>query len=326
MAGHDSEVIHRVAFAPAECGWRYPLPTNAALAWRRDGAGWVAEVALPPLPTGHLVVPSLAAVGSPNWHAALLDGDATAVSASIGRPAAQGAVALRQGPVEAPVDCFVTRAALAAPRLQFRVAAPSAPTDYLAVVSARPMRMPVPRPPKAPARALAVPPRTQMAAAEEIRSRICSPTCVSMALHHLGVAHEFGELVAGSYHRPTRLYGVWPQNLWAASRCGVLGAVETAVDWTAPLAALAAGYAVVASIAFPKGGLEGSPLPGSGGHLVIVRGLENNRVLANDPAARVAAEVPRSYDVEQFAAAWFANRGVFYLFARPDDALGQGGT
>ena len=286
----------------------------------------MAEVQLPALPAGHLVVPSLAAVGSPDWHAALLDGDAAAVSAPIGRAAAQGAVPLRQGRVEAPVDCFVTRTALPAPRLAFRVAGHRAPLDYLAVVSARPLRAPIPRPPEVSISPLAVPPRTQMAAAKDIRGRICAPTCVSMALCHFGVAHEFGTLLASSYHGPTRLYGVWPQNLWAASRCGALGAVETAVDWAAPLAALAAGHPVVASIAFPKGGLEGSPLPASGGHLVILRGMENNRVLANDPAASVAAEVPRSYDVDQFAAAWFANRGVFYVFARPGDALGQGGT
>ncbi len=137
-----------------------------------------------------------------------------------------------------------------------------------------------------------------------------------MALSQLGIGHEFGQLLARSYHGPTRMFGVWPQNLWAASRWA-LGAVETAVDWAAAGLALAAGHPLVASIGFPKGGLDGSPLPGTAGHLVIVRGIENNRVLANDPAADAAARVPRSYDIDQFAAAWLANRGVFYLFARP---------
>ena len=154
-----------------------------------------------------------------------------------------------------------------------------------------------------------------MAAAKNIRGSICSPTCVSMALSQLGIHHEFGQLLARSYHRPTRMFGVWPQNLWAASRWGALGAVETAVDWFAARSALAAGHPLVASIAFAKGGLDGSPLPGTRGHLVIVRGIENNRVLANDPAADAAARVPCSYDIDQFAAAWLANRGVFYLFA-----------
>ena len=147
----------------------------------------MAEVDLPALPAGHLVVPSLTAVGSPDWHAALLDGEAAAVLAPIGRPAAQGAVPLRQGRVEAPVDCFVTRAALPAPRLAFRVTAPGAPLDYLAVVSARPLRAPIPRPPEVSTNPLAVPPKTQMAAAKDIRGRICAPTCVSMALRHFGV-------------------------------------------------------------------------------------------------------------------------------------------
>ena len=136
-----------------------------------------------------------------------------------------------------------------------------------------------------------------------------------MALDYLGVAHDFDELLTAAFHRPTNLFGVWPQNLWAASRCGALGAVETATDWQAPSAALAAGHPVAASIAFAQGALPGSPLPGSAGHLVIVRGIENNRVFANDPAASDEASVPRSYDSRQFAAAWLAKRGAFYLFA-----------
>lgn len=156
-----------------------------------------------------------------------------------------------------------------------------------------------------------------MAAAEPLRPRICSPTCVSMALDHLGVEHEFGELVVAAHHRPTDLYGVWPQNVWAASRWGVLGATEAATDWGAARSMLDAGHPFVASIAFDEGALSGAPLRSSRGHLVIVRGIQNNRVLVNDPAAPTVTDVPRHYDLEEFQSAWLGGRGVFYAFAAP---------
>lgn len=324
MDGHDGEeVIHRAAFAPSRRGWRYPLPIQGPLGWRPDGAEMVAEVALPPVPAGHLVVPSFAAVGSPDWSAALGDGTALAATAAVGSAAAQGPAPAAAAPVETWVDCFTTRAALARPRIAFRVAATTTPADYLAAVSVRPGTVARPPPPP-PSTAIDVPAYTQMEAAKDIRHRICSPTCVAMAMGQQGVRHPFGELVALSYHRPTRLFGVWPQNLWAASRWGVLGAVETGVDWSAAGAALAAGQPLVAGIAFAEGGLDGSPLPRTGGHLVIVRGIEDGRVLVNDPAAPDAAGVPRSYDIDQFAAAWLGHRGVFYLFARRGEASMQG--
>lgn len=215
------------------------------------------------------------------------------------------------------MDYFETTADLSGARVRFRVNAPAAPADYLAVVSVRPREGNVPAPDHLEMPVLEVPPRTQMAAPEPLRSRVCSPTCVSMALDHLGVRHEFEELVVAAHHRPTNLYGVWPQNVWAASRWGVLGATEAAADWDVAGCILEAGQPFVASIAFDEGGLAGAPLRSSPGHLVIVRGIQNNRVLVNDPAAPTVTDVPRHYDLEEFQSAWLGRRGVFYAFAAP---------
>lgn len=317
MSGHPKQAIWRGAFAPAERAWSYPLPIGPPLNWAQAGAAWIADVALPPLPEGHLVVPSLAVGGGRDWRCELRDGEVRIAAAGIGRTPAQDVPpAATPAPAAAQVDCFATQATLEAPVVRFRVDGDTPVEDYLAVVSARPMRVPAPDRPPADVPPLAVPARSQMGAPDPLRSRICSPTCVSMTLDHLGLAHDFEALLALAFHRPSNLYGVWPQNLWAASRFGALGAVETATDWQAPRRALAAGHPMTASVAFAEGALAGSPLRHSGGHLVIVRGIENNRVFANDPAAGDEAGVPRSYDIGQFGAAWLARRGAFYLFSR----------
>ena len=318
MSGHAEQAIYRAAFAPAKRAWSYPLPIGKPLHWAKAGDAWAADAALPSLPQGHLVVPSLAVAGGRDWRCELRDGGVFIPAASVGRSAAQDLPpAAAPARAAALVDCFATHERLGAPAVRFRVAGAAPPEDYLAVVSARPMVLPAPAAPPPDVPALRVPAKSQMGAPEPLRPRVCSPTCVSMTLDHLGIAHNFDALLALAFHRPSNLYGVWPQNLWAASRFGALGAVETATDWQAPRQALAASHPIAASVAFAKGGLAGSPLPSSGGHLVIVRGIENNRVFANDPAAGDEAGVPRSYDIQQFGAAWLARRGVFYLFSRP---------
>jgi hypothetical protein len=137
-----------------------------------------------------------------------------------------------------------------------------------------------------------------------------------MMLDYLHVAHDVNEVVVSAHHRVTNLFGVWPQNIWALSRWGVIGAVETSANWESISELLCAGYPLVASIAFGKGTLDGCPLVSSNGHLVIIRGIQNNEVFVNDPAARSEIEVPRRYDIDQFRQAWLATRGVFYLLAK----------
>ena len=309
-------VNHRAGFAPAGRRWRYPLPLPGMLDWRRAEDAFVADVPLPPVPAGHLIVPSFAALGSPDHHTVLIDGASRTVTAGSGRPPEQHPH-LPGGRCRVHVDYFETTVVLADARVRFRVNAAVAPADYLAVVSVRPREANA-RPSERPETpVLEVPPRTQMAASESLRPRVCSPTCVSMALDHLGVRHEFDELVVAAHHRPTDLYGVWPQNVWAASRWGVLGATEAAADWDAPRRILDAGQPFVASIAFDEGGLAGAPLASSRGHLVIVRGIQNNRVLVNDPAAPTVTDVSRCYDLDEFHDAWLGRRGVFYAFAAP---------
>ena len=226
--------------------------------------------------------------------------------------------------LDARIDYFETSLPVPNARLRLLVDAVEPPGDYLVAAGVRPVHMPTAAAPPADTPVLDIPATSQAAAAqEEIRPRICSPTCVSMAMNYLGVEHTFDELVTAAHHRATDLYGVWPQNIWAASRWGVLGAIETTTDWGVVERAVAGGHPVAASIAFEQGELRGSAIASSVGHLVIVRGIQNNRVVVNDPAATEAADVPRHYDADEFREAWLAARGVCYVFAVSGSARGR---
>ena len=315
--GMAADVTWRIGFAPDARGWRYPLACSGELEWQVNGVS-TAEIALPALPPGHIVVPSFASPDSPDHRWALVHDDASCLTASFGRPVGQHPQVDNATGLIARIDYFETSQRVSNARLRLLVDALEPPRDYLVAVGVRPVRIATDVAPPVDTPVLDIPTRSQTTAAqEEVRPRICSPTCVSMAMNRLGVDHAFDELVIAAYHRATDLYGVWPQNIWAASRWGTIGAIETATDWGVVERAVAGGHPLAASIAFEEGNLRGSAIPASVGHLVIVRGIQNNRVVVNDPAANDAVDVPRLYDAEEFRQAWLATRGVCYLFAVP---------
>lgn len=319
-----TDVAWRIAFAPDARDWRYPLAFSGKLEWQINGVS-TAEMALPPLPPGHIVVPSFASPDSPDYRWALVRNDASCLTASFGRPVGQHRHVDSASGLHARIDYFETSQPVTNARLRLLVDVRKPPRDYLVVVGVRPARMATDVAPPADTPMLDIAARSQAdTAQEEVRTRICSPTCVSMAMNHLGVDHAFDELVIAAYHRATDLYGVWPQNIWAASRWGTIGAIETTADWEVVERAVAGGHPLAASIAFEEGTLRGSAIPASAGHLVIVRGIQNNRVMVNDPAANDAVDVPRRYDADEFREAWLAARGVCYVFAVPEPGSARG--
>lgn len=300
----------------ASAGVRYPLSTHGAVEWRRGGSA--VAVPLPPVGPGHLVAASFASVG-------------TAARFSFRLRAGSGEESWRQhfetarfGPrtrrrerqrgsgVAVPVDCFETTAALPAPTLTLVCSAPP-PRDYLLIVSVRPKELPPPPTSPGPRPTVAASSLSQRALPPPLSSSACGPTATAMAL---GVSslHGLASFAAAARHAPSRLYGAWPQNLWAAARRGRLGGLELATDWQIAERALAAGSPVVASIRFAAGGLAGAPLAATGGHLVLLRGIDGGAVVVNDPAAP-PDQVERRYSAEQFAAAWLRWRGAAYVFA-----------
>ena len=78
------------------------------------------------------------------------------------------------------------------------------------------------------------------------------------------------------------------------------------------------GTALIASIAFGPGELDGAPLTSSPGHLLVIRGFtRHGRVIVNDPAADHARGVRRVYKRGQFENAWLPTTGgTVYILRR----------
>ena len=51
----------------------------------------------------------------------------------------------------------------------------------------------------------------------------------------------------------------------------------------------------------------------TGGHLVVVTGVDGDSVLVNDPAAPYHGVVSRRYPLDAFSRAWFRHRGAVYI-------------
>ena len=287
----------------------YPLPLHGQAEWR----GGAARVELPDVPADHLITASFASASTAAAFSFRLDvGKSRFETARFGkrtrrRERHRGGVAI------VPVDYFETNAALAKPVLTLRRRAP-APRDYLLVVSIRPREVAVPEALPADSALVSAPCLSQLSLPAPIRLLACSPTATSMALG-IRQQRDFEAFVASALHRPTGLYGAWPQNIWAAARRGVLAAIELATDWQLAQCVLASGAPLVASIRFDAGELTGSPRPQTGGHLVLLRGIEQGVVAVNDPAAD-PGNVECRYDAAEFAKVWLRRRGVAYVFAR----------
>jgi hypothetical protein len=322
---------------PDASGWRQP--------------GHTLEIALPDLPAGTLLVPSCALADAPGAsHRWTLRAGASVWSLPWVRPPAGVSATQTTGPAPAAaaapahqpdnrartaIDCFELNAALggddAGPiLLTLEVDTATAPARYLVTVSARPHRLPdVPAPQTAVTPVANVPAISQMTADAAIARRICSPTSLTMALAAVADQHapaeadarscaetqaEIWQRIVTECHDPaTGMYGIWPLALAAAARRGHLGAVELFSDWEAPLAALARGIPVVASIRFGPDALPGAPLRETAGHLVVIVGAGPDNIVVHDPAAPTHDTVARQYAPAAFARAWLANRGAAYI-------------
>ena len=316
-AGLAPHLTWRTGFAPDTRSWRYPLPLFGELEWRVHSV-LEAEIPLPTLPPEHIVVPRFSSLEGSD-HLWWLDcGGASSFTASIGAQSGQYAHVEGVQGVRARPDNFMTSQRVSNARLRLLVDTVKPPRDYLVTISVRPIHATIKFSSTADTPMLDIPPKNPMSPKKwEFGRRICSVTCVSMAMDYLGVDHGLHELVMAAYHRPADRYGVWPQNLWAASRWGVVGAIETTTDWKVLERAVADGHPFAALIAFDEGDLEGSPIPASLGHMVIVRGIRNKRVAVHDPVAKDVTSVPRHYDANEFRKAWLGAMGFFCLFAVP---------
>jgi hypothetical protein len=222
-------------------------------------------------------------------------------------------------PVRAVIDVLEVREPLAEAclRLEVHATTPSLP-PVLVSVSLRGQPVPeVAVDDTGPGVSLKVPTASQMTLPEELSRRTCSPTCLAMVLAFHGRSHPVLEVVRQAWHEPSGLYGVWPANLQAASRLGLLGYLLHLPSWGAVRWLLDRGLPLIASLRFAEGELSGSPVPRTDGHLVVVRGYRSDRVLVNDPAAPDEASVRREYDRRELLGVWLERAAVGYVLLPP---------
>ncbi len=149
------------------------------------------------------------------------------------------------------------------------------------------------------------------------KRRICSPTSVCMALNALGYVVPLRQLLPNVFDQTADIYGNWIFNIAAASHFGAEAFFRRFASLSELAEFVSADSLVVASIAFKTGELPGAPLEKTPGHLVLIRGYKNGRVLVADPAAPTRDTVLREYNEKPFARAWLCNKqGAAYVVRR----------
>ena len=147
--------------------------------------------------------------------------------------------------------------------------------------------------------------------------RICSPTSLCMALQALGRPVVLSKVLQNIYDPAADIYGNWLFNTAYASQQGVDAFVWRFSSLRELEETCTSGSLVVASIAYQAGELPGAPQKQTPGHLVLIRGYENGKILVADPAGETAAHVLCAYDAKPFARAWLCNKkGAAYLLRR----------
>lgn len=184
--------------------------------------------------------------------------------------------------------------------------------DAVAVAVPPPPDAPAPSADRPHAAALEVPKLSQYLAAHPEERGWCSAAALAMLLQFHGVHAGVRDVARGVYDASYGGTGNWAFNVAYAGSRGLRAAVAylRGVDHAA--AFLAARLPVAISLAWDEAELAGAPLPRSEGHLVVVRGLDRDHVLVNDPAHR---DVAVRYDRAQIDALFRRHGGVAYLLA-----------
>ncbi len=167
----------------------------------------------------------------------------------------------------------------------------------------------------------------------------CSPTSTSMVLGHydalprrkayawVGDDHPQPWVDHGARSTFDHRYdgtGNWPFNTaYAAPLAGGPSFVTRLRSLREAERLVAAGIPLVASISFGSGDLDGSPISGTNGHLLVIVGFtRDGDVVVNDPAARTNSGVRRTYDRGQFEDVWLpTSGGLVYVVTDADHPL-----
>ncbi|MFC7440783.1 peptidase C39 family protein [Laceyella putida] len=109
--------------------------------------------------------------------------------------------------------------------------------------------------------------------------------------------------------------GNWPYNTAYAASQGLNAKVVRFSSLSQVERWIQAGVPVIVSIAYSQGELPGTPIPSSNGHLLVIRGFDQNgNVLTNDPAGPADDKVRITYSRTEFESVFLKHsNGTAYL-------------
>jgi hypothetical protein len=316
-----------IRLADPELASTYPLSVGKPAHWIAGPSSgtWQVNITLPAVPEEHIIVPSFVQIkGAGDYHFEYCNDSTKSKLQNV--PAGTQAddkantetLASQSPGVSTHIDCWHTLLHSESSTISLCVTAPEPPKHYLLVVSVRPITIQPTQPESGGDAIVAIPESiSQMQADQAIRSRICSPTALVMALSKYPNPPSWLDTIQACFDPISKAYGSWPLAIRWAGEHGVVAAVETFDNWQDALHLLQRDIPLICSIRFATGALQNAPLPQTGGHLVLLYGVEGNTVLVKDPAAPEHNEVNRRYQLDEFIDAWLSRRGAAYILAGP---------
>jgi hypothetical protein len=168
------------------------------------------------------------------------------------------------------------------------------------------------------ARDLKVPYRSQKFLDTSVTGMTCSPTSVSMVLHHFGIDRPTTENALAIWDNRNQMFGNWSNNTQRASELGMDAWLQRFRNWEQVKAVIARGLPVIASIRFERESYSDAPLyESTGGHLIVIRGFTpDGLVIVNDPGVKEGGD-GALYPARGLAHAWFGHGGVGYVIRPP---------
>jgi len=308
-------MIHKQRFADTNIKERFPLELDGDINWTQSGSStWVGIMQTPQIPANHIIVPSYSSLENIGEYQFSLTAKSRHELYPIPSPK-DYSPQKETNEVSGHIDCWHTKSDIGGAEVRIKINQKSKPQDYLLTLSIRKLtRQIAAETPNTNLKTNSPQRFSQKSKNQTIRDRICSPTATAMALSLSSDSINWSKIIGDCFDPATNAFGSWPLAIKSAAKYGFIGSVETTESWEDALKILATGQPLVCSIRFKENELKGSPLKQTQGHLVCVYGLENNKVLALDPAAEDSENVERQYDLKEFSDAWLRERGAIYYF------------
>jgi hypothetical protein len=153
---------------------------------------------------------------------------------------------------------------------------------------------------------------------------ICGPTSLTMAEDYYGCNLPTETVAADCYDSYNDMYGNWPFIAQAAAKHG-FKAYTFRANGQQPLRdQFAAGNAVIMTMNYTTGELTNSPIPSTGGHLVLMVGVTSaGDYICNDPAGADSRWDHVVYNATQIAHVWLYNAGGVLIAVMPNLVYGR---